>query len=136
MYEWIWCNKCVFNGLYAFCMLFVDIWLKRGLKYFLDKFTHMHMFLWLEQVCWLLNMLMNLFLCLLNGNSLVWYFKGVYVTIHCINGVWILQILKCLVLLYMCTFIMSTWTFQTCWKWSQCINIVQTIFAYLVSKWA
>ena len=128
MYEWIWYNKCVFNGLYAFSMIFVDIWLIRGLKYLLDKFTHMHMFLWLEQVCWFLNILMNLFLCLLNGNSLVWYLKGVYVTIYCINGVWIFQILKCLVLLYMCIFILSIWIFQTCWKWSKCIKIIQNHF--------
>ena len=43
----VWVNlvhKCVFNGLYAFGMIFVDIWLIIGLKYLLDKFTHMHMF--------------------------------------------------------------------------------------------
>ena len=72
---------------------------------------------------------MNLFLCLLNDN-----FKGVYITINYINGVWIFQILKCLDLLHMCTYIVSNWTFQTCWKWSQCINIVQNHFCILGFK--
>ena len=34
----------IFYRLYAFCMIFVDIWLIKGLKYLFDKFAHMHMF--------------------------------------------------------------------------------------------
>ena len=81
-------------------------------------------------------MLMNLFLCLLNDNSHVWYFKGVYDTIHYINGVRILQILKCLNLLNMCYIYHVYLNISNLLKVISMHKHCPNHFACLVSKWA